>query len=164
MKNKALIWILVLIIAAGLIVWAVRSNRAGAPADGSPAGTENSQNGGSLESTEDISAGSVNAPASGVAPVTLSYAQALQRYADKRIQFDTDCQAIPNRATFKNGTTIMLDNRSGQARTIHIGSLGDYSVKAWGFKIVTLSSGMLPNPAAVDCGTQENVAIITVQK
>ncbi len=165
MKNKSFIWGLVAVVVVALVIWAVRSNRAAAPQGADLSGAENSQNGNSLVSTEDLSAGSANAPkASAPTPAPLSYARALELYAAKRIQFDAGCQAIPNAATFKNGTLIMLDNRSGENRVIHMGSLGNYSVKAWGFKIVDLSSDMLPNPMAVDCGPMENVAIVTVQR
>lgn len=116
--------------------------------------------------TEDISAGSVDAPTTtGVAPVTMSYQMALTTYANSRFQFDNACQATPNAATFVNGTKIMLDNRSATARTFHLGSMGNYSVKGYGFKIVQLSlTGLTANAIAVDCDANQNVAIITVQK
>ena len=112
--------------------------------------------------TEDVSTGDVTAATPGAAP--LSYEQALAKYADARIQFDSACQATPSASTFRNGTLIMLDNRSADTRDIHLGSLGDISIKPWGFKLVQLSSSLLPNALAIDCGTNQNVSIITVQK
>ena len=97
------------------------------------------------------------------APVTtLSYEHALTQYIDKRIQFDSRCQATPSQVTYKNGTSIMLDNRASVARTIKIGSL--VSIPAYGFKIIQISSDTLPATWLVDCGTSQNVATVIVQK
>ncbi|MCX6706461.1 MAG: hypothetical protein NTV24_05195, partial [Candidatus Woesebacteria bacterium] len=41
----------------------------------------------------------------------LTYARALTLYKDARIQLGVDCQASPNYVTYKNGTSIMIDNR-----------------------------------------------------
>ena len=113
-------------------------------------------------STEDVSTGDVNAANPGAAP--LAYDQAIVKYADSRIQFDQSCKATPSQATYKNGTLVMLDNRSNMSRDIHLGSLGDVTIKAWGFKIVNLTSSLLPNDMAIDCGSQQNVAIVSIQK
>jgi len=91
---------------------------------------------------------------------TISYDQALAKYA--RIQFDKNCQAIPNKVTFRNNTTIMLDNRTAVPLTIKIG--GTYYLKAYGFKIVTLSSNKLPEYLLVDCNNSQNVATVLLQK
>src|SRR3989344_2897426 len=58
---------------------------------------------------EDTTTGSVNAvnPAA-----SISYANALVKYKDARIQLDNTCQASPDRMTFKNNTNIMIDNRA----------------------------------------------------
>ena len=117
---------------------------------------------GAAMSTEDVSTGDVNAANPGAAP--LAYDQALVTYANARIQFDENCAATPTKATFTNGSLVMLDNRSDMSRDIHLGSLGDVTIKAWGFKIVSLTSSLLPNDMAVDCGSQQNVAIISIQK
>lgn len=165
MNNKTLGWIFGLLVVALVIVLIVRATNDNA----SLIGDESSYVDGddtALPSTEDTSAGSVNVPTtSGIAPVTMSYQDALSSYATSRIQFDTACQATPNAATWKVGTNIMLDNRAPEARIIHLGSLGDFSVKGYGFKIVTLSlTGLATNAIAVDCGANQSVAIITVQQ
>lgn len=108
---------------------------------------------------EDISAGSVNA---GATAVSISYANALIKYKDTRLQLDKTCQASPNNVTYKNGTNIMIDNRAPVARTVKVGST--FSIKAWGFKIVKISSPTLPATWLVDCGTSQNVATILIQK
>ncbi len=92
----------------------------------------------------------------------MSYAQALAKYKDARIQLDEKCQANPSYATYKNGTSVMIDNRSTSARTVKVGAT--YIIKAYGFKIVNLSSSILPVRWLVDCGKSQNVATIFIQK
>lgn len=92
----------------------------------------------------------------------LAYAEALKKYADRRIQITPTCQVVPNNATYKNGTTIMIDNRSDKTKSVKIGSV--YTVGAYGFKIVTLSSSTLPATFYVDCDKQQNSGTITIQK
>ncbi len=116
-----------------------------------------------IEPIEDTSDGSQNSTGSTNAPkTTMTYAQALATYADKRIQLDTTCQAHPNNVTYKNGTSIMIDNRSPQAVSVHIGAT--YAVKAYGFKIIKLTSATLPSTLLIDCGVSQNVATILLQK
>ena len=161
-KNSGWIWafvvlVVILIIAIGMHMHKVNvANQAGNYANPSDV----------ITPTEDVSAGSADLPATtGVAPVTISYQNALNEYSKSRFQFDDSCKATPNAATFAVGTKIMLDNRSAQARVFHLGSMGDFSVKGYGFKIVQLSlTNLSTNAIAVDCGAQQNVATITVQK
>ena len=114
--------------------------------------------------TEDTSAGSVSVSSSGVVATTLSYDQALNKYANQRIQFDTGCQATPNAEVYINNTVVMLDNRSPDSRLLHMGGLGNTTVKAWGFKLFKISSAKLPMTFAIDCGNYQNVATITIDK
>ncbi|MEI6400322.1 MAG: hypothetical protein WCO58_02255 [bacterium] len=115
----------------------------------------------SIESTEDVD---VATTTTSVKPVTISYQKALEIYKDKRIQLGatTVCTATPNNVTYKNGTSIMIDNRSTIARTIKIGST--YTVKPYGFKIIKLTSKTLPVKWYMDCNKQQNVATILLQK
>ena len=119
-----------------------------------------------LNASEDVSEGSVDAPASTNTgtPATLSYASALVKYAKTRFQFDETCQASPTAETFKSGVNVMLDNRSANALSLHLGTIGTFSVKPWGFKIVRLTGTPLPATILVDCNTSQNVASITLQK
>jgi hypothetical protein len=111
-------------------------------------------------STEDTSTGSVNT----VAPAkAITYEQALIKYADARIQLSEDCQAHPNIITRKNNTEIMIDNRASVARSIKMNSK-TYSIKAYGFKVIKLSSSTLPATWFMDCGTSKNVATVLIQK
>jgi hypothetical protein len=165
-NNTKVLWTVVAAVIAIIIIgYAIHIHKVRQmPSVSDDTQVQNSQNGNSLVSTEDISTGSIHAAPSGMQAPVLGYEQALAEYASRRVQFDTNCQAKPANATFKNGVTLMLDNRSPEARTIHMGSFGDYSVKAWGFKIVSLTSAVLPNAMAVDCNSLQNVAIITLQK
>jgi hypothetical protein len=98
-------------------------------------------------------------------PVSLSYQKALEIYKDNtRIQLSGDafCQANPNNVMYKNGTSIMIDNRSSQTRTIKIDTT--YSIPGYGFKIVKLYSATLPKTFLMDCNSQQNIVKILLQK
>lgn len=96
--------------------------------------------------------------------LTLSYTNALKLYEGKRIQFDTMCQANPNRMVLKSGAKIMLDNRSATPRTIALGGT-KYTLAAWGYLIVTPRvTKALPETILVDCGTSQNVATLIIEK
>lgn len=112
-----------------------------------------------VDSTEDVTLGSINA---GSPAASISYANALIKYKDARIQLDKTCQASPDKGTFKNGTTIMIDNRAPVARTVHVGSI--FGIKAYGFKLVKLESATLPATWYVDCDKSQNVSTILIQK
>lgn len=105
----------------------------------------------------------VTKPSAPDAPAaTLSYTNALDQYGDARIQLDKDCRANPTSATFKNGTSIMIDNRASVTRSVVVGS--SFSIPAYGFKIVKLSSSTLPVTWGIDCDTSKNVSAILIQK
>jgi hypothetical protein len=92
----------------------------------------------------------------------MTYANALATYRNARIELDKDCKAIPNVSTFRNGDEIMIDNRSAVARTVKVGYV--FPVKAWGFKIASVSSTVAPTTWYVDCGNLKNVATIYIQR
>lgn len=106
---------------------------------------------------------SVATPKASAAPTNLSYGEAIKVYAGTRIQFNAQCQASPNSITIKNGQSIMLDNRSGDARWFKVGGT-DYYIAGYGFRILSLSSKTLPQTYVIDCGSAQNVAKVTVQK
>lgn len=161
--NKGWWWAFGIVVVIIIIVLLVRNHRAATntPLGDSTAVTDDS----ALVSTEDLSAGSADLPVAGTAalPAPMSYQDALTKYANARIQFTPTCQATPSQATWKTGTNIMLDNRSANMRTVHLGSLGDITIKPWGFKIVRFTSAMLPNVITIDCDASQNVAQITIQ-
>ena len=99
----------------------------------------------------------------GAAAAPISYANALVKYADRRIQLDTICQAYPNTVTYKDNTGIMIDNRSQKTRTVKVGTT--FTIKPWGFKIVVLPDVYLASKTLlVDCDGSQNVATILVQE
>jgi hypothetical protein len=99
----------------------------------------------------------------GAAAAPIAYADALVKYADRRIQLDKTCQAHPNTVTYKDNTGIMIDNRSAQARTVKVGTT--FTIKPWGFKIVVLPDTYLTSKTIlVDCGQYQNVATVLVQE
>lgn len=92
-----------------------------------------------------------------------TYTKLTVEYKDRRIQFDMNCQAIPNNITYKNGTKVMFDNRSGDARIITVGGV-KYNFAGYGYKILTLSSNTLPKTLLISCGAAVNVGQILLQR
>ena len=91
---------------------------------------------------------------------SLSYAQALTKYANTRIQINASCQMTPLKVVYKVGTSVMLDNRSDSSKSVLFNGTR-YSIAGYGFKIVTLNTA---KTFQVDCGSSQNVATITVAK
>lgn len=105
-------------------------------------------------------------PRATVSPGTNSsktYTQLTQEYAGRHIQFDITCQAVPSRVTFKNSTSVLFDNRSGDARIITIDGV-HYNFPGYGYRILTLSSPTLPKTINLNCGAAVNVGQILLQK
>jgi len=57
----------------------------------------------------------------------------------------------------------MFDNRSGDARYIKVGDQV-YQLAGYGYKILTLTSPVLPKTLLLDCGSAVNVGQILLQK
>lgn len=93
---------------------------------------------------------------------TKSYTELVKEYEGRRIQFDERCQVTPQGPTYKNGTSIMLDNRSASAKSVMVGGT-KYDLVAYGYRVVTLSSSSLPKELAVSCGSSGNVGKILLQ-
>lgn len=101
-------------------------------------------------------------PANPVAPSAEDYTKLVAQYEGRRIQFDINCQAIPSNASYRSGTQIMFDNRSGDARYITIGGVSHY-LAGYGYKILTLTSSELPKTVLISCGAAVNVGQILLQ-
>lgn len=95
-------------------------------------------------------------------PSVSNYSQLVKEYGSRRLQFDERCQMTPVSPTFKNGTKIMLDNRSGTAKTISVDAK-NYQIIAYGYQVITLSGSSLPRTMAVNCGSSVNVGRILLQ-
>ncbi len=92
-----------------------------------------------------------------------NYSDALKLYGSRRVQFDMYCQAQPASSTYKNGTYLMLDNRSGDPRIISVNKV-QYRLEGYGWKIITLTSKTLPVTWTLDCGAAVGVGKILIQK
>ncbi|MEK7600381.1 MAG: hypothetical protein AAB463_00250 [Patescibacteria group bacterium] len=96
-------------------------------------------------------------------PSNISYGDALRLYSGSRVQFGVTCQASPNQITVINGTNVMFDNRSGDARWIALNGQA-YYLEGYGFKILPMKSQTLPQTVVLDCGAAKNVGKILVQQ
>ena len=152
-KNRwFLLAVVVLLVAVAYWLSGKESQFAGDMVSPSPSPT-------SSPSPKAPSGGAKASPAS--APV-MSYTELVREYDGRRIQFDQGCQAIPNNITYKNGTSIMIDNRSGDARDIKVGN-NVYTLPGYGYRVVTLSSQSLPSDILLSCGSAVNVGKILLQ-
>lgn len=91
------------------------------------------------------------------------YGSAVSQYGQNRIQFDMRCQAVPTVSTFNNGASVMLDNRSGDARIISLNKV-QYRLSGHGWAIVRLAAKTAPTTWMIDCGSAVNVGKILIQK
>ena len=92
----------------------------------------------------------------------LSYSQLVAQYGNNRIQFDQNCQAQPNLVVLKNGSSILLDNRANQTRTIGVNSR-IYTLVPYGYQVATLSTASVPQTLSLSCNNQVNVGTINLQ-
>ena len=96
-----------------------------------------------------------------VVPVdTRSYAELIYAYKDRMVQFGDSCQVRASDQVYKVDSEMLLDNRNNMPLTIKIGS-NSYDLASYGHKVITLNS---EGKFMVDCGVNQNVATITVQK
>lgn len=160
MKNNTWAIVVGVIVILLAVFFIARNRKVIAPAETNDDSSVTAS-GNTPAEVEDVSTGSVHSTVA----TRVAYENALTLYKGSILQFDSMCAANPSNATWKNGTLIMLDNRSAVARTIHMGSMGNFPVSAWGFKIIKLSlTGIPTNAIAVDCDAHQNVALVTVQK
>ncbi len=155
-NQKMLVYALGVVIVLALAIWL-----AGKPAS-PPAGSPSPSASASVTATPAKTATPSSTP-TGAMPK--SYGDAVAAYANARIQFDQYCQATPKSAVFKNGATIMLDNRSGDARTVKVNAVS-YYLTGYGWRIITLAlpQNKLPATLDIDCGSAQNVGTIILQK
>lgn len=157
MLSKNIFLWLIIVVAAVLVIWTF-SNREGALNLG--------------ETPEVVSEGSgpeagapvISGPGQGsfTQSQIQAYSDLVNQYGDKRIQFDERCQVTPVEVTFKNGTTIMFDNRSANARTIKIANQS-YYFPPYGYRIMTLSSATVPSTLIIGCDNAVDVGRILLQ-
>lgn len=121
---------------------------------------------GDSSTSADVDSNKDNPPVKPSAPssnTALTYTQAINVYANRRIQFDVNCAVIPNNLVFKKGTQVMLDNRSNQKRAVFFDG-NQYNLEPYGFKIITLSTSLpLPHTVRIDCGSGKNNGQLILQ-
>lgn len=167
--RKVSIGIICVLVVAVVALLLYRNYRAPQVSDSSDsttaAVTTLTSDAASVEAVQNPGAAAVSAPATGqkAAPAKLSYTEAVKKYTDRRIQFDANCQAVPNNVAYKNGTEIMFDNRAGISRKI-LFNTKSYTIPAYGFIIVAASSQTLPGITYIDCGDRQNVGKVLIQK
>ena len=89
------------------------------------------------------------------------YADLVLKYEDRTLQFNESCQASKESTVgFKQGTDVLLDNRSDSSAKIVIGSR-TFNLKAYGYKVIDLGS---VGTYKIDCNENQNVLTLTVQK
>lgn len=152
MKNsEKFLWVIIIIVAIVIVYWGISYRDLIREKDGilsSPSPTP---------TATPVSKPRVSTPAP-----TLTYEDALRQYSGTRIQFDNSCQAIPSSFTVTNGTKVMFDNRSSQPKNITVDGKS-YSFKAFGFRIINLSSPTLPKTISINCDNRPNVGQILLQ-
>lgn len=155
MKNQVL-WV-VIIIAVVIVGWVVFQG-GGLPQQASQTASPTA----SPRVTVQPGAGGGLPGSTPVALNPQNYSDLVRQYEGRRIQFDERCQMTPNDTTFRNGTVVMFDNRSPQAKTIRIGNQS-YSLQAYGYRFLTMSSSNVPLSLQVGCDNVPNVGKILLQ-
>ena len=157
MNNKNVLWLVIslAVIAVIVVVVVLFSGQSDSITD-----TDDDTQATSTSTGTDVPEGR---PHVGGAAVGLTYTQAILQYEGKRMQLDLACQAQPNYLVFKNGTKVMIDNRSNQARRITIGGKA-YDLGPYEFEIVTLSATTFPQTQNVDCGNSQNVGRFLIER
>ncbi len=151
-KNKMAVWMIVGFIVVVLLIMVIAKKKATNISDIIPPLPQENQE----LTTEEQNTKTTTSSAS------LTYQQALVKYKNRIIQVNQQCQATPGILTYKNPVTIMVDNRSPIPHTFKLGST--FTVKAYGFKIVELSSSSLPATFLLDCDKLQNIATVILQK
>ena len=96
----------------------------------------------------------------------LTFQQAYEEYYDHRIRINNCMAALPQ-ITLKNGSKIMLDNRSADPLEITLGGKS-YRLYDYDFAVITVSSSALPITIKMDCQMGDevgkNIAQILVER
>ncbi|KKT37583.1 MAG: hypothetical protein UW27_C0014G0004 [Parcubacteria group bacterium GW2011_GWA1_44_13] len=156
MSNKKLIWLVIVVIVLAIVFIGMRK---GSTINSGVTPTPN------LSATPKASSSPVvkKPPVVTATPALGNYSQLVTEYRDRRVQFNNICQMSPSALTYKNGTKIMLDNRSSESRVVTIDGT-PYNFSGYSYRFVTLSSNTLPRTLAVNCGPSINVGVITLQR
>jgi|GEM_PF-1490381 len=166
--KKSIYWsilILAVVVIAVGVVWSIVQTPQLAPSNHNQVSQSSAQNqptSAGAAKTNHISASTIANGSAG----TISYATALVTYKDRRIQLGFDqhnyCIVAPYAPIYRNGTTVMLDNRTNTSLKVSLDQQS-YVISPYGFKIVTLTVGKLPHTIMVSCGGGVNNGTITLE-
>ncbi|MEK7579600.1 MAG: hypothetical protein AAB469_00140 [Patescibacteria group bacterium] len=164
MKNKTL-WVIIAVVVALVVWWVIQSGKipdykteSGQPTY-SPGQTPVSGGSGTGKKQGQPTALPGGTP---VEQNPQAYSQLVIQYEGRRIEFDESCQMRPADISFKNGTVVMFDNRSPQAKTIKIGNQS-YNLPAYGYRFLTMAAGNVPVSLKVGCDNVPEVGKILLQ-
>ena len=154
-KNISL-WF-VIVVAVVLVVWTFSNKEGGINLEETP---ETVNEGSGPEAGAPV----ISGPGQGqfTQSQIQAYSTLVNQYGDRRVQFDEGCQVRPAEVTFKNGTSVMFDNRSPSARTIRIANQS-YYFPPYGYRIMTLSSASVPSTLIIGCDNAVEVGKILLQ-
>ncbi len=157
-KGKKVAWLVAAIVLIGVIV---ALNNVGKNAGEDVVKDDVSAVEGATTTEDGVTTRSDNATlvVSTDVDLALPYTSAYAKYAGRRMQFDSRCQASPATLTVADGTKVMLDNRGSMTNRVVVGDKA-YEISAYNFSFVTLTTGTY----AVSCGSNTNAATITVTK
>jgi len=151
--KKNWIWLVVIVVVALVALWFWKGDKI-------------SQNGLTLTPGDSVVVSPTPKPVvsrtSIPVPGAANYTQLVSEYDGRRLQFNDKCQMTPPTPTFKNGTKIMLDNRSKDSRVVTINDK-KYSMIGYGYQLVTLTSTTLPQTLNINCDSMVNAGRILLQ-
>ncbi len=163
-KNTKIITIaaVLILVIGGIYLGAKYGIFFKAPAPQTPESREQTQTATSTEQTATTTAKQQTKTTKPIQPEEVPYAQAVNLFAGRRVQITTNCQLLPAYMVLKNGTNIMIDNRTGEATNIWIDGK-EYRLGAFNYKIVYLLKQPLPYTVRIDCGSGKNNGQIILQ-
>ena len=105
----------------------------------------------------------VPTPTPGASTNSQVYGQLVQQYRTARMQVTATCRVSPTSYSFKAGTSILLDNRSPMTHVVSVGGMS-YTLPAYGYQVVALTSPTLPAKLSVNCDSSVNVATVKLSQ
>lgn len=169
-RRNIIIWavatLLVLAIAGGFYYSSRKNSDPNGTENGALAVNGNDNSSSTATSSDSSKPSTTSRPApkprlvNDVTAPSLTYTQATAIFANTLIAFNEECKMVPNPVHVVNGTTLMFDNRSRDARTFKLDGTS-YTIPGYGFKLFQLRSTKLPHVVKVECGP--NTGEITLQ-
>lgn len=154
--SQKLLWGIVGVVVIVLVVWGLKRGSDQEPSASVSPSTSPTVSGATTPRSAVV-------PGVSSAALPASYGDAVKLYGGFRIQFGMYCEATPNRLVVKNGQKIMLDNRSGDARAVTLGT-AKYQLQGYGWWITTITAKTFPTTLLIDCGGAQNVGQIIVER